>query len=56
MDKSDAIRELEVMATNLTGEYASEVSDKRAEHIKRKINAIDLAIDFLNEKWLGGAN
>ena len=55
MTKSDAIRELEVMAVNLTGEYAAEVSDKRAEYIKRKIDAIDLAISFLKDKWLGGA-
>ena len=56
MTKSDAIRELKVMAVNLTGEYAAEASDKRAEYIKRKIDAIDLAISFLKEKWLGGAN
>lgn len=56
MTKSDAIRELEVMAVNLTGEYAAEVSDKRAEYIKRKIDALDLAIAFLKENWLGGAD
>lgn len=56
MNKSDALCELGIIKTNLVGEYAAEVSDKRAEYIKRKIDAIDLAISFLKEKWLGGAN
>ena len=56
MDGAEAIRNLEIMATNLTGEYSCEQSDKRAENIKKKIDAIDFAISLLNEKWLGGAN
>lgn len=56
MTKSEAIFELETIKANLVGEYAAEVSDNRAEYIKRKIDAVDLAILFLKEKWLGGAD
>lgn len=55
MTKSEAIFELETIKFNLVGEYAAEVSDKRAEYIKRKIDAVDLAVDFMNGQWLGGS-
>ena len=50
MTKSEAIFELETIKADLVGEYASEVSDKRANYIKRKIDAVDLAVDFMNGK------
>lgn len=49
MTPKEAIIQLEIMATNLTGQYASEVSDKRAEFFKKKIDALDTAIEALKE-------
>lgn len=54
MTKSEAIFELETIKAYLVGEYASEVSDKMANYIKRKIDAVDLAVDFMNGKRLRG--
>lgn len=50
MTPKEAIMHLEIMATNLTGQYASEVSDKRAEFFKKKIDALDMAISALREQ------
>lgn len=55
MTPKEAIIQLEIIATNLTGQYASEVSDKRAEFFKRKIDALDMAIEALKGNALCGA-
>ena len=54
MTKFEAIFELEDIKEKLVREYTSKASEKKSDYIKRKINAIDLAISFVNGKWLGG--
>lgn len=56
MDRAEAIRYLESMATDLTGACVAAQSDKVSQYIERKIQAVDMAIAAMREqeqsKWI----
>lgn len=54
MDRAEAIRYLESMATDLTGACVAAQSEKVSDYIARKIQAIDMALAALREQELKG--